>query len=223
LTTAIIVFRNGSLLVAVISAGTAVLSLLFLFSSATVPVSWFSVGRLRHDGYLIEPARLSRGIFINYRREDTGPYARLMQVRFGQCFPDAPVFIDLDSIEAGVDFAEAIESAVRSCAVLIVLIGRQWLAITDDEGGRRLDNPDDYVRFEIRTALEHGVRIIPVLVDGAKALQERQLPNALHRLARLYSLEMSYGRFAEDEARLMSVIRKVLESHVSDPLDVTGP
>jgi hypothetical protein len=163
----------------------------------------------------MEQASPSLGIFINYRREDTGPYARLMQVRLGQCFPDAPVFMDLDSIEAGVDFAEAIESAVRSCVVLIVLIGRQWLAIADDEGRRRLDNPDDYVRFEIHAALERGVRVIPVLVDGTRAPQQQQLPDALHRLARLNALEMSYGRFAEDEARLMTVIRKVLESQVS--------
>jgi hypothetical protein len=194
-----------------------------LFSVAIGPVGWLSGARRRRGAYRIEPASPSHAIFINYRREDTGPYARLMQVRLGQCFPDAPVFMDLDSIEAGVDFAEAIESAVRSCAVLIVLIGRQWLAIADDEGRRRLDNPDDYVRFEIHAALERGVRVIPVLVDGARALQQQQLPDALHRLARLNALEMSYGRFAEDEARIMTIIRKVLESQIGDPADVTGP
>lgn len=171
----------------------------------------------------MEPASPSRGIFINYRREDTGPYARLMQVRLGQCFPDTPVFMDLVSIEAGVDFAEAIESAVRSCAILIVLIGRLWLTAADDEGRRRLDDPDDYVRFEVRAALERGVRVIPVLVDGVRIPQQHQLPNDLHRLTRLNALEMSYGRFAEDEARLVTVIRKVLESQVGHPADIAGP
>jgi hypothetical protein len=223
LVAAIIGFRNESFLVAVIFASTAILSLLFLFFVATRPVGWFSGARRRGGAHQVEPAFPSHGIFINYRREDTGPYARLMQVRLGQCFPNASVFMDLNSIEAGVDFAEAIESAVRSCSVLIVLIGRHWLAIADEEGRRRLDNPDDYVRFEIHAALERGVRVIPILVDGARAPQQQQLPDALHRLARLNTLEMSYGRFAEDEARLMAVIRKVLESQIGDPVDVTGP
>jgi hypothetical protein len=219
----VIGFLDGSFQVAVITVGIAVSSLLFLFLVATVPVGWFPGARRRRWTYRIETASPSHGIFINYRREDTGPYARLMQVRLGQCFPDTPVFMDLDSVEAGVDFAEAIESAVRSCEVLIVLIGRQWLAITDDEGRRRLDNPDDYVRFEVRTALERGVRVIPVLVDGARIPQQQKLPDDLQKLARLNAMEMSYGRFAEDEVRLMTIIRKVLESQVGEPTDVMGP
>jgi TIR domain len=219
----IIGFQIGSFLLAAICACVAALSLLFLFLVAAGYVGWLSGARRRRGTYQIGPALTSHGIFINYRREDTGPYARLLQVQLGQCFPDAPVFMDLDSIEAGVDFAEAIDSAVRSCAVLIVLIGRQWLAIADDNGKRRLDDPDDYVRFEIHAALERGVRVIPVLVDGTRAPQQQQLPDVLHRLARLNPLEMSYGRFAEDEGRLMTIIRKVLESEVGDPADVTGP
>ena len=78
--------------------------------------------------------------------------------------------MDLDSIEAGLDFGEVIGEAVDSCAVLVALIGRQWLTLADEEGRRRLDNPDDFVRFEVRAALERGVRVIPVLVDGADRL-----------------------------------------------------
>jgi hypothetical protein len=156
------------------------------------------------------PAFASRGIFINYRREDSGPYARLLKTDLTAHFPEAPVFMDLDSIEAGLDFADAIESAVRSCAVLVALIGRSWLTITDEDGNRRLDDPDDFVRFEIRTALKRCVRVIPVLLDGAKALRQPQLPADLRRLARLNPLEMSYGRYEYDETRLMTVIQKVL-------------
>ena len=96
----------------------------------------------------------ARGVFISYRRSDAGPYARLLQVRLGQFLPGTPVFMDLDSIEAGTDFAEAIKAALESCRVLIALIGPRWLTVSDAEGRPRLDDPDDYVRFEIRTALE---------------------------------------------------------------------
>ena len=88
--------------------------------------------------------------------------------------------MDLDAIEAGVDFAEAI-SAVDSCAVLIALIGPKWLTITDEDDQRRLDNPDDYVRFEILCtgALRRhsGARRW-----GASAPRRQQLPPTFKKL-----------------------------------------
>ena len=156
------------------------------------------------------PGFSSRGIFLSYRREDAAPYARLLKFQLAVRFPDAQVFMDLDSIEAGLDFAEVIREAVDSCAVLVALIGRQWAALADEQGHRRLDNPDDLVRFEIQTALEHGVRVIPVLVDGARPLGREQLPPELQKLARLNALELSYGRYDYDADRLIDVIQRVL-------------
>ena len=158
----------------------------------------------------------SGGIFLSYRREDAAPYARLLQVEFRERIRDARIFMDLDSIEAGLDFAEVIREAVDSCAVLVALIGRQWATLTDEEGHRRLDNPDDPVRFEVQTALERGVRVIPVLVDGAKPLRQQQLPSGLQKLARLNSLELSYGRYQYDADRLLDLIQRVLTA-VRDP------
>jgi len=152
----------------------------------------------------------SRGVFLSYRREDAAPYARLLQFLLRERLPGTPIFMDLDSIEAGLDFAEVISEAVSSCAVLVALIGRQWATLTDEEGRQRLDDPDDYVRFEIRTALERGVRVIPVLVDGATALRRQQLPSELHKLARLNAFELSYRRFEYDADQLLDLILRVL-------------
>ena len=160
----------------------------------------------------------SRGIFLSYRRADAAPYARLMKSELRERFPDADVFMDLDSIEAGLDFAEVIREAVDSCAVLVALIGRQWATLADEQGGRRLDDPDDYVRFEIRAALERGVRVIPVLVDDARPLRREQLPAELRKLARLNALELSYGRYEYDVTRLLDMIERVLATAPS-----TGP
>jgi hypothetical protein len=152
----------------------------------------------------------SWGVFLSYRRADAAPYARLLQFQLRERFPDARVFMDLDSIEPGLDFAEVVREAVDSCAVLVALIGRQWATLADEEGHRRLDNPDDYVRFEIQAALERGVRVIPVLVDGARPLRQQQLPAELHKLARLNALELSYGRYEYDAGRLLDLIQQVL-------------
>jgi WD40 repeat protein len=152
----------------------------------------------------------SGGIFLSYRREDTGPYARSLQLQLSQRFPDVPVFMDLDSIEAGLDFAEVIEEAVDSCVVLVALIGRQWATLADEEGNRRLDNPGDYVRFEVQTALERAIRVIPVLVDGASPLRQQQLPAELHKLARLNAHKLTYDRYQHDADQLMDLIQRVL-------------
>jgi hypothetical protein len=165
------------------------------------------------------PAFPPHGVFISYRREDAGPYAWLLKEHLSERFPNTPVFMDLESIEAGVDFAEAIKSAVDSCLVLIAVIGPKWLTITDEDGRRRLDNPDDYVRFEIHTALERCVRVIPVLIDGANALRQQQLPDGLQKLARLNALEMSYRRFEYDETQLIDVIQRVLAATAGSPAE----
>jgi hypothetical protein len=140
------------------------------------------------------PGSSSLGIFLSYRREDAAPYARLLQYELRERFPAAQVFMDLDSIEAGLPFAKVIRDAVDTSTVLVALIGRQWVTIADEEGSRRLDNPGDYVRFEVQTALERGVRVIPVLVDGARPPREQQLPAELQELAGLNALELSYGQ-----------------------------
>ena len=152
------------------------------------------------------------GVFISYRRCDAGPYARLLQVQLSRCLPGMPVFMDLDSIEAGADFAEAIEAGIFSCRVLIALIGARWLTVTDTGGRPRLHDPGDYVRFEIRTALERRVHIIPVLLDGATMPVRQQLPHDLAPLARLNALPMCYDRFEYDEGRLMTAIQKIAGS-----------
>jgi TIR domain len=151
------------------------------------------------------------GIFISYRHTDALPHARLLQINLRERFPKAPVFMDLDSIEVGVDFAKVIGDAIKACGVMVVLIGPQWATLTNEEGRRRLDEPDDYVRFEVRTALRRGVRIIPVLVEGARPPRPQELPPDLRRLARLNALDMSCDhRYQFDADRLMGVIERAL-------------
>ena len=156
------------------------------------------------------PSSASRGIFLSYRRADSTPHAVMLRSRLRERIPNARVFMDLDSIEPGLEFAEVIREAIDSCAVLTALIGLKWATLADETGHRRLDNPDDYVRFEIQAALERGVRVIPVLVDGARPLQQRQLPAELQKLAQLEALELSYRRYDDDADQLLKLIQRVL-------------
>ena len=158
------------------------------------------------------------GIFISYRHADALPHARLLQVNLRERFADRPVFMDLDSIEAGLDFEEVISDAINACGVMVVLIGPQWTTVAAEQGRRRLHEPDDYVRFEVRTALRRGVRVIPVLVEGARPPRQQELPPDLRTLARLNAFEMSCDhRYQFDADRLMGVIDRALARTFGEP------
>jgi hypothetical protein len=98
-----------------------------------------------------------------------------------QRYGEEKVFMDL-AIEPGVDIVDAIKRAVGSCAVLLAVIGRYWLTMTDaNTGMRRLDNSNDFVHMEISTALQRNIRVIPVLVHRAQMPTEHALPDDLKR------------------------------------------
>jgi hypothetical protein len=147
-------------------------------------------------------------IFISYRRLETAwPAGRLYDVLV-EHFPAEQVFKDVDSIEPGEDFVERITAAVGSCDVLLALIGPNWLTITDEEGRRRLDNPGDYVRVEIETALTRKIRVIPILVDDARMPRVNELPPTLAPLVRRNAVEINPLTF--DTKRLITAVHKTL-------------
>ena len=99
-------------------------------------------------------------------------------------FGSDQVFLDCRSILAGTDFVEELLERLRACGVLLVVIGRQWLALTDATGQRRIDDPADWVRREIAEALNLGLRVIPVLTDDVRLPTEADLPDDLAGLSR---------------------------------------
>jgi hypothetical protein len=118
--------------------------------------------------------------------------------------------MDVDNIEPGMDFVKTIEEAVASCDVLIAVIGTRWL-VSSDEYRRRLDNPQDFVRLEIATALKRDIRVIPVLVEDVAMPSSSELPDDLKPLARRHALELSHTRFNADADRLVEAIESALQ------------
>jgi hypothetical protein len=130
-------------------------------------------------------------VFISYRRADTTPHlAGRLYDRLESRLGDGNVFMDVDSIQPGLDFVEAIEKAVGSCDVLLALIGTRWVDAVDERGRRRLEDPDDFVTVEIAAAMRRGIRVIPVLVDGAAPPRREDLPPALEGLARRQAVRL---------------------------------
>lgn len=168
------------------------------------------------------PAATGR-IFVSYRREETAYPAGWLFDRLSEQFGGGQIFKDVDSIELGDDFIEMISTAVGSCDVLLALIGDQWLTITDEDGRRRLDDPDDFVRLEIEAALARNVRVIPILIDGARMPSAEELPPSLAKLVRRQALDLSPSRFDFDTGRLINVLEETLADVQSRSSTKTPP
>jgi hypothetical protein len=151
------------------------------------------------------------GVFISYRREESAFAARAIYDRVAQRVGRGNVFLDVDNIDLGVDWFDALNERVAACDALVAVIGRNWLA-ADKDNRRRIDDPDDFVRIEIEAALKRRVRVIPVLVDGAVMPKAGDLPESLKSLARRQNIEISHTRFEADVDRLIRALISILES-----------
>jgi len=157
------------------------------------------------------------GVFISYRRQESSGITGRLYDRLAARFGDAQVFMDVDTIALGVDFTQVIAQAVSNCTVLLAVIGPGWLAATDEDGQRRLDDPDDIVSLEIQTALERDIRVIPILVEGAVMPRRQQLPEELAGLARRNAHVLRHESFRPDADRLLEAIEPILASPGASP------
>ena len=148
-------------------------------------------------------------IFLSYRRSDAPGHAGRLYDRLVDRFGETGVFKDLDSMEPGADFGEVIEETVARCDALIAVIGRDWLA-ADETGVPRLDSPEDWVRLEIGNALKRNVRVIPVLVEGARMPSAVDLPADLQALARRHAVELSESAWNPQVRQLIDALETLL-------------
>jgi hypothetical protein len=167
---------------------------------------------------------MAGNIFINYRRDDSIGMAGRLHDRLAQTFGRDKVFLDVDHIPAGADFVAYLNSQVAECNVVLVVIGPNWLNAKDESGERRLDNPDDFVAIEIVAALARDIRVIPVLVDGARMPKAKELPDSLKPLTRRQAIEVRHAHFGHDAEALVKRMREALgDGHVSDALRRDSP
>lgn len=150
------------------------------------------------------------GIFISYRRDDSAGYAGRLYDRLATHFGTERVFMDVEGIEPGADFVNAIEEAVSSCRVLIVMIGDEWTHGTDAAGRRRLDDPNDFVRLETSAALQRGIRVVPVLVGGAVMPRAEELPEDLKPLTRRQAVEINHKQWDASSSELIATLERIL-------------
>jgi hypothetical protein len=156
-------------------------------------------------------------IFISYRRDESWAAAGRVHDRLLQEFGPDAVFIDVDSISLGADFVKAVQDAVAESHVLLAVIGPRWLDARDRRGRRRIDDPDDFVRIEIATALRAGKLIVPILIDGTQIPKAASLPDDLKDLAKRNGLDVRRASFHSDLNKLVRQLKRRFGQAVAEP------
>ena len=163
-------------------------------------------------------AKLRSRIFICYRHGGEGAdvagrlYDNLVY-RFGK----ENVFRDIYALDPGTDYADKIDEALDTACATVVVITPDWATVADAKGRRRLDDPKDFVRVEVGTALQQGELVVPVLVKGASMPSADALPPDLGALSAKQALTMTDAHWEDGMDRLIAAI----EPHFPKP-DASG-
>jgi Protein kinase domain/TIR domain/Dynamin family len=151
-------------------------------------------------------------VFLSYRRDDAADAADRMADTLRDRFGAEHVFVDIDNIAPGEDFTRVIEAWIARCDALIVVIGLGWMEARNRAGGRRIDDPNDFVRLEIEAALRCGIRIFPVLLHGAQVPSHDELPESLLELRRRNAVQIDRRSWHQDIARLLAALERIQPS-----------
>jgi hypothetical protein len=156
-------------------------------------------------------------IFISYRRDDSDGHTGRLYDHLKSHFKEEDLFIDFHTITPGQAFPLRIKEALLNCDVLLAVIGRRWLTVSDSYGQRRLDDPNDFVRLEIATALDRGIKLIPVLVGGARMPTSEMLPTKIAKFAFIQGMELGNSTFGTDVKVLIQQIKTLSGNQISIP------
>ena len=147
-------------------------------------------------------------VFLNYRTADEPVAVAMLDQVLSERFGEAAVFLASKSIPLGVDWEREMFAAVEKSTALLALVGRNWLDAKDSAGRRRLDDPGDFVRREISTALSLGKQVIPVLLGvERKTLREADLPADISELTRRQGIKIAIHSAQPDIDQLVSKLR----------------
>jgi Sulfatase-modifying factor enzyme 1/TIR domain len=146
---------------------------------------------------------MANKVFISYRHDDAGHAAGRVHDRLEREFGADLLFMDVHAIPLGVNFIKVLREEVAKCDVLLALIGPNWLNVRGEDGNRRLDNPGDFLRIEIATALQRDIPVIPILLDDAKMLKADQLPKDLEELSVRNGIDIRQRSFRSDMDNLI--------------------
>lgn len=150
-------------------------------------------------------------IFVSYRRTDSAGHSGRLFDHLSQYFPAENIFYDVEDIGSGSDWQQVIEQQVNEAEIVLVIMGLQWATVTNTGGSLRLHDENDVVRYEVKTALDRGGRVIPIIVHGATLPAKKDLPDVLQGLLSRNAFIVDDKTFVDDVTRLAHAINKAMQ------------
>ena len=179
--------------------------------------------RLIYIRSLSQGSQMAAKVFISYRRDDSAGHAGRVMDRLERELGRDLLFMDVDAIPFGTNFSKVLHEEVAKCGVLLAVIGPNWSDARDENGNRRLDDPNDFVRIEIAAALQRNIPVIPILLDGARIPNADQLPEDLKELALRNGMEIRHASFHNDMNRLIRGLKGQLDqAGAPEGVDLAG-
>jgi hypothetical protein len=143
-------------------------------------------------------------IFISYRSSDGKKDADRLCADLSRIFGEDQVFFDKQDLRGGLSWRSAIDTALGSRPVVLLLVTPELVAAPAATGGRRIDQDDDPIRNELLTAQARGALIIPLLTEGMPMPGAASLPEPLRFLTEAHALKLRTEDWAIDLARLVA-------------------
>lgn len=152
-------------------------------------------------------------IFISYRRATTEHVAGRIYDHLEREFGEGQVFFDVEHVPLGIDFREYIRDAVLNSKVMLAVVGNGWIG-SRNRGVlsifTREEDDEDYVKTEIELAIEHSLRTIPLLVDGASMPRRKDLPTEISQFSKFNGKSIRAGTdFRKDMADIIAAIKRI--------------
>ncbi len=155
-------------------------------------------------------------VFVNYRREDTKGEAQALRTYLEPRLSRCEILMDVDGgIRPGTNFVRVIEERIKDADIVVCIIGPKWLSVTDANGGRRLDGPEDFVKIEIAAALKRDIPIIPILIDDARMPAEADLPDEIRMIAFKQATRLRDDRFKADADIIAQRLKELLGEKIA--------
>jgi pterin-4a-carbinolamine dehydratase len=145
-------------------------------------------------------------VFVSYRRDDEGPASRFIKVELDKIFGSEHIFMDLDNIRRGDKWKDTINTSLQECDCLIVIIGKNWLRLQDENFIRRIDKKEDWVRKEVETALRRKIKIVPLLMGGVTLPQKEALPKSIQKLPENQAMSINALTWQNDISDLVDFL-----------------
>ena len=166
-------------------------------------------------------------VFISYRRSDSQASVTALRQSLITTLGESAVFQDVTGIALGDRFPDRLRDELNRAAVVVAVIGDEWLTASDSWGRRRIDDPTDRVHVELAESLScPDVTVIPLLLDDASLPTQREaedgaLPEPLRDLCVRNAIRVAHSSWDRDSGVVLDRIRDLLGHDLLLP-DVTA-